>query len=182
MTTATSTTPTHTHTPLPILMHILHSHLTVLADLLSRTGEPVYLDTTLDPCYGSSIGHHVRHILDHVRNLAQSPSLIDYESRHRGESCERSLADALRRISTLQAALGAPHFTTTPPATICISALPAAGMQPITLSSTIERECLYVIDHTVHHLAMIRTLLNRAGQSCPESLGLAAGTPKPCAH
>lgn len=166
---------------LPLLIQALHTHLEMLAQQLACISESTYTDTTLDPCFGSSIGSHVRHILDHIRNLSQ-PSTIDYEARRRGDAIETSRDQALQRIAELQFAIRALAKHASSDATIQITAIPSPGLAPLTLPSTLERECLYVIDHTVHHLAMIRTLLSRAGHCCPSTLGLAAGTPAPCAH
>lgn len=166
---------------LPILIQALHTHLEMLAQQLSRISDSTFTDTTLDPCFGSSIGSHVRHILDHVCNLAH-PATIDYEARRRGDAIESSRDLALQRIGESQAAIRALAKHIGSDAAIRITAIPSPGLAPLTLPSTLERECLYVIDHTVHHLAMIRTLLSRAGHCCPSTLGLAAGTPAPCAH
>ena len=167
---------------LPLLIQVLHTHLEMLAQQLERISDSTYTDATLDPCFGSSIGSHVRHILDHIHNLSQPATTIDYEARRRGDAIESSRVRALHRISELQAAVCALPKNAAPDGTVRISAIPAPGLAPLMLHSTLERECLYVIDHTIHHLAMIRTLLSRAGHCCPSTLGLAAGTPAPCAR
>jgi uncharacterized damage-inducible protein DinB len=158
----------------------------MLSQQLASISDTTYTDSTLDSCFGSSVGSHVRHILDHIRNLAHPGAIIDYESRRRGDAIESSRERALQRITELQSAVRS--LSTNPIGqSIHISAIPSPGLAALTLPSTLERELLYVIDHTVHHLAMIRTLLARAGHACPSSLGLAAGTPTagsfiPCAR
>lgn len=163
--------------PLLLLFRALHAHLEVLVQQLRSISEITYADTSLDPCFGSSIGAHVRHIMDHIRNLSESGEIIDYEARHRGDPIETSRDLALQRIADCQTAIITRMRKFASYGSIRISAIPSPGHTPLTLSSTLERECLYVIDHTVHHLAMIRTLLARAGHACPSTLGLAAGTP-----
>lgn len=179
--TAVSVAP-ESGSALPMLTQALHMHLEMLAQQLQIISDDTYINVKLDPCFGSCIGSHVRHLLDHIRNLVQSDSTIDYEARRRGDRIESSRAHALHRVTELQAAIRTFRTQSAADGTIRISVIPAPGLAPLKLHSTLEREFLYVIDHTIHHLAMIRTLLSRAGHSCPSTLGLAAGTPSPCAR
>jgi len=171
---------TYSPVSLAILVEAVHTQLNVLAQQLLVISDSTYTDFTLDQCFGSSIGSHVRHILDHVCNLAHPGAVIDYEARYRGDAIETARERALQRIAELQTSMRT--LSNHGEASVRISAIPAPGLAPLTLTSTLERECLYVIDHTVHHLAMIRTLLARAGHVCPSTLGLAAGTPTPSAR
>jgi uncharacterized damage-inducible protein DinB len=47
----------------------------------------------------------------------------------------------------------------------------------VAAQSTVARELVFVLSHTIHHQAIIALLLASAGQSTPERFGLAPSTP-----
>lgn len=153
----------------------LDEHLEQLSSLLDRIPADLYVDPTIDACFGSTVGGHFRHILDHVRNLLSSEVSIDYEARQRGGEIERSPVAARSAISEARSSLSARSQES--PRRVTVSALMIKSREPQKTESTFEREMMYVVDHTVHHLAMVRTMLSRAGVECPVALGIAAGTP-----
>jgi hypothetical protein len=160
-------------------LRILDGHLSVLAGVLGGTRDEVLADTTLDPCFGGTVGGHVRHVLDHVRNLVEGceAGTIDYEARRRGDGVERSVASGLLVIEDLRRALGRTlGRMEKADARVQIRAMVSKDHTPVEVPSTLDREVVYVVDHTVHHMAMIRGMLQRAGVACPASFGLAAGT------
>jgi uncharacterized damage-inducible protein DinB len=54
----------------------------------------------------------------------------------------------------------------------------AHGAAPVAVRSTLARELLFVISHTIHHQALIAVLLSAAGRTVPEAFGLAPSTPR----
>jgi uncharacterized damage-inducible protein DinB len=156
-------------------LRVLDGHLSVLGDVLSGVRDETMADATLDPCFGATVGGHVRHVLDHVRNFAEgcAGGVIDYEARRRGDGIEHSSAGARSAIRGLRDSLGRVAAWD---ATVRVRAMVSKDDTPVAVASTLAREMVYVVDHTVHHMAMIRAMLERAGVACPAAFGLAAGT------
>lgn len=155
----------------------LDDHLGRLAEVLSRTPAEVYADAKIDLCFGGTVGGHVRHVMDHVRNLLDGfgSGVINYEVRRRGDAAESSPADAVVVIASLRAR--ASSSLQDESGVVRVSAMVSREGGMVAASSTLGREIVYVVDHTVHHMAMIRMMLERAGIVCPAGFGLAAGTP-----
>jgi hypothetical protein len=116
-------------------------------------------------------------VLDHVRNLVEGfgSGVINYEARRRGDAAETSPADAVVVIASLRARVAGSLQDES--GAVRVSAMVSRESGMVAASSTLGREVVYVVDHTVHHMAMIRTMLERAGVVCPAGFGLAAGTP-----
>jgi uncharacterized damage-inducible protein DinB len=148
-----------------------------LATVLRRVSSPVYTARSF-PGVSGSIGQHVRHVLDHVAGLcAAAPSgLLSYDRRERGTDVEADVSAALRTIMHLQAALGRfdQHDEDAP---ITLTSALAHGAPPVAAQSTLAREMLFVISHTIHHQALIAVLLAAAGRTVPDGFGLAPSTP-----
>jgi uncharacterized damage-inducible protein DinB len=153
----------------------LDEHLAQLTELLDRMPASRYADPSIDHCFGSTIGGHFRHVLDHVRNLLACEGAIDYEARQRGSEIERSPYAARTAISESRRALASRLIGTGERVTV--STLVLQSKTSLRAESTFERELMYVVDHTVHHLAMVRMMLARVGVDCPAEVGVASGTP-----
>jgi uncharacterized damage-inducible protein DinB len=148
-----------------------------LATVLRRVSSTVYTARSF-PAVSGSIGQHVRHILDHVAGLcATAPSgVLSYDRRERGTDVEADLSAALRMIGRLKAALTR-FDQCDEDAPITLTSVLAHGAAPVAVQSTLAREILFVISHTVHHQALIAVLLSAAGRSVPDAFGLAPSTP-----
>jgi uncharacterized damage-inducible protein DinB len=148
-----------------------------LADVLRRVSSTTYTARVF-PGVSGSIGQHVRHILDHVAGLcATGPSgVLSYDRRQRGTDVEADVSAALQTIVRLEAALTRLDRCDEN-APITLSSVLAHGAAPVAVRSTLAREMLFVISHTIHHQALIAVLLSAAGRSVPDTFGLAPSTP-----
>ena len=137
----------------------------------------------------SSIGGHVRHCLDHVRALlnAVETGELDYDHRDRGTPIESDRSAALHAIRVLHnklLALGDGVLDQP----IRLSVLLTADGEPIDVGTTIGREMAYVLSHTIHHNALIGTMVKILGGWLPDRFGYAPSTlahlknNKPCAR
>lgn len=125
-----------------------------------------------------SIGEHVRHSLDHARallSLSQGDELT-YDARLRGtpvETCASVAAHAIRHTcSDLEALDDLP-----PDRPIRLYLMEEAGRLPSEVTSTLGREVAFVVQHTIHHCALIGLLLERRGVPTPARFGYAPSTP-----
>jgi uncharacterized damage-inducible protein DinB len=128
----------------------------------------------------SSVGAHLRHVLERFQSVLNGlpEARIDYDKRRRDPALEQnpdSAAFALnsirRRLQQLQpdhAPAGAAALL------VCESVHP--GQQAVTVSSSIERELMSLVSHSVHHLALIATLLRPLGYKLDEQFGKAPST------
>jgi uncharacterized damage-inducible protein DinB len=138
----------------------------------------------------SSIGGHVRHCLDHVRALlnAIETGTLDYDHRERGTSIETDRSAALTLMRTLRnrlLALGDDHSMIERP--LKLSVMMTADGPPMVVGTTLGREMAYVLSHTIHHNALIGTVIRLLGGWLPERFGDAPSTVahlrgKPCAR
>ncbi|MDT8451993.1 MAG: DinB family protein [Gammaproteobacteria bacterium] len=153
------------------LIHSLEQ-LTVIFDtldtLVSEEANALFLQT--------GAGRHIRHISDHFLALQKGllQDCVDYNQRHRDSPVEsdRQLASAqvkalLRWCEQLQ--VGDKPLTV-------ISEIDCLQTQNAQFKSSLHRELLYLINHTIHHVAHIKLLLAHAGVALPEYIGLAPGT------
>lgn len=153
-----------------------------LSRVIAALDHAQYVSKSCDPAFGASIGRHVRHILDHVANLDRAVSegcVADYESRARDSRLETDPALALAEVARLRdrlshlASIDAERSTT-------ISIAITRDRPKAILPSTLARELSFVLSHTVHHHAIVRTLLCELGlvASIEPDFGLAPGTPR----
>lgn len=125
-----------------------------------------------------SIGKHVRHILEfyleYIRYI-ESPSTgpLCYDSRKRDLVLETSLSEVLKTIDFIEQ-----YLATSPlgEKDIQLSVIVQPNLPPQLLSSTLQRELMYLLDHTIHHMALIKMLAEFWGVDLPKNFGLAPST------
>jgi len=126
----------------------------------------------------SSIGAHIRHILDrfHCFFTGQADSSIDYDARKRDQEIEQNLeaarfalASVTRRIDRFREFQGYHE-----PVLVKESVLPSRPA--VEISSTVERELMGLITHSIHHLAIIALLAKSYGHQVDKDFGKAPST------
>ena len=126
-----------------------------------------------------SVGEHVRHCLDHVSALvaAMYGDELSYDRRSRGTTVENERGSAADEISRLVSRLeGRAAIRLDRPVTLW-SLLDADGAA-VAIRTTVGREIAFVIQHTIHHCALIAVLLEWQGMGVPAGFGLAPSTAK----
>ena len=126
----------------------------------------------------SSIGAHIRHILDrfHCFFAGLADASIDYDARKRDREIEQNLeaatfalASVARRIVQLrESAFGNELIS------VKESVLPSSPA--VDISSTLERELMGLITHSIHHLAIIALLAKSFGHQLDSDFGKAPST------
>lgn len=129
-----------------------------------------------EACFRSTTGGHLRHILEHYGNFLDglAERRIDYDRRDRGSPVEVSLEAARTEAERLLFDLGdASPIDPGEPLTILLD----DGGSARESSSNPERELQFLLSHSVHHFALIRTILYLDGhRTFPESFGIAPST------
>lgn len=147
------------------------------AELLSRHDNATYQAVDL-ATFGSGIGPHFRHVLDHYRSfLAGALSgLIDYDDRKRDANIEKSPVRAIEEIESIRTAFMSLNVDVNASVEICVSA--ATEGADLRSKSSFGRELQFLVSHTVHHYALI-AIASRMQEIFPsQSFGVAPSTLK----
>ena len=157
----------------------LEGALEELAAVVSVLSPDAY-SARLFPNASGSIGEHVRHCLDHVSALvtADPSSYLSYDRRERGTTIETDPAQALRSIQLLRIKIAVGRWSTRLDEPICVVSTVAHGGVMLSGMSTLGRELAFVLNHTIHHQAMIGLLATLHGCDIPDGFGFAPSTPR----
>lgn len=126
-----------------------------------------------------SIGAHVRHCLDHVRALVSltGAAEMSYDARLRGTTVETDPFAAVEEIDRLCLELediDARRMNDR----IRLRSLAERNGPAVQLETTVGRELAFVIQHTIHHAAIIGVLLDQVGVRVARDFGYAPSTPR----
>lgn len=125
----------------------------------------------------STIGMHVRHVLEFYECLLESKSskVVNYDLRKRDITLEMQLDACLKTIEKIVDVISEEKddFSIVLEADYCETEVAA----PISLPTTYFRELLYNIEHGVHHMAIIKIGMRTLGKpETDENFGVAAST------
>jgi len=134
----------------------------------------------LRPTFNSAVGGHYRHCLDHFDSLLQGLDTdeVNYDHRARDQRIETDRAFAVTETQRILHA--------------CKSIPPAFLDRPINvrsqvsyenesgalIGSTVGRELMYAVAHTIHHYALIAVMCGLLEVPLPEGFGIAPSTLK----
>jgi hypothetical protein len=140
--------------------------------------DPVSYQSPLDLLSGSTIGQHTRHIIEFYtclleQSAGQTDPVINYAQRRRDHQIESQPDHAISLVNDLCTRLNdldaAQH---------CFLDCTEHGQDNLLVASTIGRELIYNIEHTIHHLAIVKIALKAAHPEIvlPEHFGVAPST------
>ncbi|WP_339667883.1 hypothetical protein [Dasania marina] len=122
------------------------------------------------------IGTHIRHVYDHFNALQEGKrtGTVDYNQRSRNSKAETDIVISEAQHKQIVAALAdGTHFSST---LKVISEIDCFKTENMEIPSNYARELLYLINHAIHHVAIIKLILEHNGVSVPSYIGLAPGT------
>ena len=130
------------------------------------------------PLVQSTIGEHMRHVLDLYHSLmaADKDSFVDYDVRRRGAAVETCQATAIAELQAIARWLGALTEQQLA-ATVTVSS--EVTLYEKTVAQTVSclaRELIFVGSHTVHHYATISILAKSCDVDVSDAFGLAPAT------
>jgi hypothetical protein len=137
----------------------LQNELSNLEGVLKAAGEEIYTRPSVVNS-GSTIGQHCRHILELIECLfaGYATKEINYDNRKRDRLLETDIRLAYQKINEFCAA-----------ASLLDCSLDLVGKfgnsesYTVRMQTTYLRELAYNLEHTVHHLALIKTALVEFG-------------------
>ncbi|MBI2379473.1 MAG: DinB family protein [Gammaproteobacteria bacterium] len=121
----------------------------------------------------SSIGAHLRHVLDHYRALLSVvDGHLDYDARRRECAVEFEPEAALADIGEIRRQL---EQLTEHSLTVSCE-IDSAHQHSVCVTSTLSRELMFNASHATHHYALIALLARALGKTLPEGFGVAPAT------
>lgn len=146
-----------------------------LAESLEQISQQEYIQ----PCktlFNNTIGQHVRHVIELFQCLEKGyeHGVVNYEKRKRDLDIETDKALASRLLLEIHNGLGRSNKELTLEATY-----DDHSTEPITIATNYFREVAYNLEHTIHHMALIRVGLTEVTTIIlPENFGVASSTVK----
>lgn len=124
------------------------------------------------------IGKHVRHIIDHYMALLKAVNgraggPLDYEKRQREQDLELDNHAACNRLLAIINSLG--RLADVPQNTL-LTMEHLSGEQRRTVSTSVDRELVFLASHTVHHMAIIAMLVEQGGIEVRDGFGVHPST------
>ena len=146
-------------------------------DLLAGLGAPAY--TKREPlCFNSSIGGHMRHVIEHYDSFLQArhSGVVDYEARARDVRIENEPEFAVMRLEQLReelSALGDDFLESG----MSVRSEMGGREEPASHNlSSVGRELEFLLSHTIHHYALIAVVCAVGGKATPVDFGVAPST------
>ena len=128
--------------------------------------------------YGSGIGSHFRHVLDHYRSFLAGieTGLIDYDDRKRDTPVEKDLGAAIDVLESTIEELSSKELDPAGPIDVKVAA--STEDEDVRTRSSLGRELQFLVSHTVHHYALIAIASRVQGINPNQSFGVAPSTLK----
>jgi hypothetical protein len=126
--------------------------------------------------FGASIGQHVRHVIELFQCLESgyTSGLINYEKRKRDYSIETDKNLANHLLKSIALTLNKDNKEL-----VMEAVYDEHAIATISIATNYYREIAYNLEHTVHHMALIRVGINEVADIVlPDSFGLASSTIK----
>lgn len=146
-----------------------------LSDILNQLSDAEYVQPS-KTLLNATIGQHVRHIIELFQCLENGyeNGTVNYEKRKRDYQIETNRELAAGLLKDIYSNLEKPNKEIVLEATdYCDS------MEPVTIPSNYYRELAYNLEHTIHHMALIRVGVNEVSSiELPEEFGVAYSTMK----
>ncbi len=131
---------------------------------------------TLDTLTGSTIGQHVRHIIEFYQCLMNgyNTTIVNYDNRGRDKMIEESREFALQCINKILFDIKNLSLKKE----ITLEIFYENENEPLRLSTTVERELVYNIEHAIHHMALIKIGIKEINEKIilPSEFGVAVST------
>lgn len=146
-----------------------------LAETLKQLSQQQYAQ----PCKNLSnntIGQHVRHIIELFQCLENGyeAGIVNYEKRKRDKAIENDMAFAVSLLKTTHEGLNREDKDL-----ILEATYDDHSGEPIRIPTNFNREVAYNLEHTIHHMALIRVGINEiSGINLPKDFGVASSTVK----
>ncbi len=150
--------------------------LSRLADMLKTLNDEDYTKTSAG---FSAIGGHVRHIIEFYQEYIKAEksnfeNSLGYDNRERNMLYETSRESAIAEITDLIERTETLEESNRPVPLIMTIDPDNKKMQ--NMVTTPSRELFHLLDHTTHHMALIKMTAAQYGAECDQNFGMANST------
>lgn len=146
---------------------------------LSATLKELSQSQYIQPCsnlFGNTIGQHVRHIIELFQCLEKGydAGLVNYEKRKRDLAIETDKDLACQLLLDIHSGLGKSNRSL-----LLEASYDDQQEAYVSIQTNYEREIAYNLEHTIHHMALIRVGVGEVSTlHLPEDFGVASSTIK----
>ncbi|MBI1342614.1 MAG: DinB family protein [Terrimonas sp.] len=158
-----------------MLQQTLQQVFTQLSGTLSMISQDQYIHPSR-VLSNATIGQHVRHIIELFQCLetGYESGIVNYEKRKRDSQIEQQKAMAEQLIAGIYNQLGRPNKDL-----ILEGCYDGPVSETLHIHTNYDRELAYNLEHTIHHMALIRIGIEEVAQlALPEAFGVAPSTIK----
>lgn len=147
--------------------------------LLDNSDQESYSHKEEGP-WGSSIGAHYRHVLDHFLCLIEGlwDFQVNYDHRSRNRDIESSIASARQATRDLIEALTAISEDVLKQECTVVYSVGYGDAETQAVRSVVARELMFCVGHAVHHYAIVKLLCSIREVALPYEFGIAPSTLK----
>ncbi len=125
-----------------------------LKAVLLKLGESSYTD--FNSKGQASVGQHVRHTLAFYHCLFQADETVNYDKRERDVFLETNVDHAISSIEEIVEQLR--KFDLDRPIALSTQ-VESVSHDSLVFNSSLSRELFYVLEHAIHHMAIMRILI-----------------------
>ncbi len=157
------------------LQQSVHEIINRLEDSMARLSDEQYYQS-IDTLSGASIGQHVRHVVEMFVCLQDGyvTGIVNYEKRKRDITIETSKDVAIQLMHDLKESL----FNSNKDL-ILEAGFDENSIELNQLPTNYFREIAYNLEHTIHHMALMKISICEASDiQLPEGYGVASSTIK----
>ena len=146
-----------------------------LADTLQQLSREEYIK----PCntlFNNTIGQHVRHIIELFQCLENGydTNMVNYEKRPRDLAIETDKDFAGRLLQDIYKKLNRPNKEL-----VLEACYDEHSPHPVSITTNYFREIAYNLEHTIHHMALIRVGITEVSEiQLSDDFGVASSTVK----
>ena len=154
------------------LKKVIENVFTELADSITNLKDGDYT-VKCERLSGATIGQHVRHVVELFQCLqwGYDKGVVNYEKRKRDIRIETDANFALQLLEEIPANI----FQVDKP--LEIEASFGSNDMYVLVKGSYNRELVYNIEHTIHHMALIRVGLQElGGYQLPDTYGVSPAT------
>ncbi len=148
-----------------------------MIDFITGLSDEAYMMAP-KPLFNSSIGQHLRHILDVYMALMSSDNLekINYDIRRRGLALETVRSEGLIELNVIHQWLMTFDADLLTLPTTVQSEVSVCSEQSAQMSSSMGRELCFASSHLTHHLALMAAIAKFLGHDVNDEFGVAPTT------